>query len=98
MNAVIYTRVSTEEQAKHGYSLAKQELECKNFAVRNGYDILKIFKEEGVSAKSTNRPKLQELIKYCIENKKFVDYIIVWRFDSFTRNLEDQTALFSKLS
>jgi serine type site-specific recombinase len=98
MNAVIYTRVSTEEQAKHGYSLAKQELECKNFAVRNGYDILKIFKEEGVSAKSTNRPKLQELIKYCIENKKFVDYIIVWRFDRFTRNLEDQTALFSKLS
>ncbi len=98
MNAVIYTRVSTEEQAKHGYSLAKQELECKNFAVRNGYGILKIFKEEGVSAKSTNRPKLQELIKYCIENKKIVDYIIVWRFDRFTRNLEDQTALFSKLS
>lgn len=97
MNAIIYTRVSTEEQAKHGYSLTKQELECKNFAVRNGYNILKIFKEEGVSAKSTNRPKLQELIKYCNENKKAVDYIIVWRFDRFTRNLEDQTALFSKL-
>ncbi len=58
MNAIIYTRVSIEEQAKHGYSLSKQELECKNFAVRNGYDILKIFKEEGVSAKSTNRPQL----------------------------------------
>ncbi len=97
MNAIIYTRVSTEEQAKHGYSLSKQELECKNFAVRNGYDILKIFKEEGVSAKSTNRPQLQKLIKYCIENKKSVDYIIVWRFDRFTRKLEDQIALFGKL-
>ncbi len=70
MNAIIYTRVSTEEQANHGFSLQKQELECKNFAKREGYNILKIFKEEGASAKSTNRPQLQNLIKYCIENKK----------------------------
>ena len=97
MNALIYTRVSTEEQAKHGFSLPKQELECKNFAKREGYNILKIFREEGVSAKTTNRPQLQNLIKYCIENKKNVDFIIVWRFDRFTRNLQDQFALFSKL-
>ncbi len=97
MKAIIYTRVSTEEQAKHGFSLAKQELECKNFATRNGYEILKIFKEEGVSAKTTNRPQLQNLIRYCIENKKSIDSIIVWKFDRFTRKLEDQIALFGKL-
>ena len=97
MNALIYTRVSTEEQAKHGFSLPKQELECKNFAKREGLNILKIFREEGVSAKTTNRPQLQNLIKYCIENKKNVDCIIVWRFDRFTRKLEDQIELFSRL-
>lgn len=97
MNAVIYTRVSTEEQAKHGFSLTKQEIECKNYGTRNGYEILKIFKEEGVSAKTTNRPQLQNLIRYCIENKKSIDSIIVWRFDRFTRKLEDQIALFDKL-
>lgn len=97
MKAIIYTRVSTEEQARHGFSLTKQELECKNFATRNGYEILKIFKEEDVSAKTTNRPQLQNLIRYCIENKKSIDSIIVWRFDRFTRKLEDQIALFGKL-
>lgn len=97
MNAIIYTRVSTEEQARNGFSLSKQEFECKNFAKREGYNILKIFKEEGASAKSTNRPQLQNLIKYCIENKKNVDCIIVWRFDRFTRKLEDQIELFSRL-
>ena len=97
MNAIIYTRVSTEEQANHGFSLQKQELECKNFAKREGYNILKIFKEEGASAKSTNRPQLQNLIKYCIENKKNVDCIIVWKFDRFTRKLEDQIELFGRL-
>ncbi len=97
MNALIYTRVSTEEQAKHGFSLPKQELECKNYAKRENLKILKIFREEGASAKSTNRPQLQNLIKYCVENKKNVDCIIVWRFDRFTRKLEDQIELFSKL-
>ncbi len=97
MKAIIYTRVSTDEQAKHGFSLTKQELECKTFATRNSYEILKIFKEEGVSAKTTNRPQLQNLIRYCIENKKSIDSIIVWRFDRFTRKLEDQIALFGKL-
>ena len=97
MNAVIYTRVSTEEQAKTGFSLAKQESECINYAERNKFNVLKVFKEEGASAKSTNRPQLQKLIKYCIENKKSLNYIIVWKFDRFTRNLNDQFDLFAQL-
>lgn len=96
MNAVIYTRVSTTEQAKHGYSLASQELECKKFANKEGINIVKIYREEGVSAKTTNRPQLQSLIKFCIENKKSIDCIIVWKFDRFTRKLEDQIELFGK--
>ena len=46
MNALIYTRVSTEEQAKHGFSLPKQELECKNFAKREGYNVLKYLEKK----------------------------------------------------
>lgn len=97
MNAVIYTRVSTTEQAKHGYSLASQELECKKFAEKEGMKVVKIYREEGVSAKTTNRPQLQNLIKFCIENKKSINCIIVWKFDRFTRKLEDQIELFGKM-
>ena len=97
MNAVIYTRVSTTEQAKHGYSLVSQELECKKFADKEGIKVVKIYREEGISAKTTNRPQLQNLIKFCIENKKSINCIIVWKFDRFTRKLEDQIELFGKM-
>ncbi len=97
MNAIIYTRVSTEEQAKTGFSLARQESECVDYAKRNNFEILKTFKEEGASAKSTNRPQLQKLIKYCIENRKNLDYIIVWKLDRFARNLNDQIELSKQL-
>ena len=40
--AVIYCRVSTEEQAKHGYSLAQQKKECIEFALKQGYEIDKV--------------------------------------------------------
>ena len=38
-NAVIYIRVSTEEQAKHGYSIDAQIKSCELFASQNGYAI-----------------------------------------------------------
>ena len=46
-NAVIYTRVSSVEQAECGFSLARQEEECKEFALREGYNVSKIFIEKG---------------------------------------------------
>ena len=38
-NAIIYTRVSTKNQAEEGYSLAGQEKDCKIFAEMNNYNI-----------------------------------------------------------
>ena len=45
-NAIIYTRVSTKNQAEEGYSLVGQEKDCKQFAELNGYNVLKIFVEK----------------------------------------------------
>ncbi|GAI75692.1 unnamed protein product, partial [marine sediment metagenome] len=50
MNTIIYIRVSTTEQAELGYSLKAQEETCLEYAKRNDYNVLKIFKEEGESA------------------------------------------------
>ena len=49
MRAVIYTRVSTEEQVK-GYSLTSQEDMCREFCKNQGWELVKVFLERGESA------------------------------------------------
>lgn len=101
MKAVIYTRVSTKEQAEEGFSLARQERECKEFVLKKGFSIDKVFVERGESAKTQDRTKLKELMKYCTQNKKEIDYLIVWKQDRLSRNMQDHYALnefFQKLN
>ena len=43
----IYIRISTEEQAKHGYSIDSQKEVCASFAQTMGYKVSKIFADEG---------------------------------------------------
>lgn len=45
-NAVIYSRVSTDEQVE-GFSLDFQEKICKDFAEKHSYHLLRTFREEG---------------------------------------------------
>lgn len=88
-NAIIYTRVSTTEQANFGFSLNKQEEDCKHFASKNNYNVVNIFVERGQSAKTTDRPELQALMKYCTANKNSINAVIVWKIDRLSRNMED---------
>ena len=74
--ALIYARVSTEEQKKKGYSIDKQVDECVAYAKRNGYEVVKVFKEEGRSAKDLKRPVLQGLFKHIKQHKNDVDVVI----------------------
>lgn len=84
-SAVLYIRVSTEEQAKHGFSVETQTNTCLEFAQRQGYTIKKIYVEEGLSAKDLKRPEAQKLLKYCDCAKNNVQAIIVWRLDRLSR-------------
>lgn len=83
--AIIYIRVSTEEQKKKGYSIAGQIQECTNFAQRMGYEIANIFTDEGKSAKDLNRPELQRLFKYIKDNHKSINALIFWKWDRLSR-------------
>lgn len=98
---IIYTRVSTTEQANKGFSLAKQKEDCITFAKKQGFEVVKIFEERGESAKTTDRKELQSLLKYCTENRKQINALIVWKFDRLSRNVEDHyslMAIFNKFS
>lgn len=84
-NAVIYIRVSTEEQAKQGFSVETQLNTCHNFAEKEGYQVIQTYIEEGKSAKDLNRPEAQKMLKYCDKGKNNINAIIVWRIDRLSR-------------
>ena len=94
--AVIYLRVSTEEQVK-GMSLDNQLLACQQWAASNGLVVLKIFTDEGVSAKSLNRPQMNQLLEYLEENKGHIGYVVTYQTDRLTRSAADYYVLQSRL-
>jgi site-specific DNA recombinase len=83
----IYIRVSTSKQANEGDSLDEQEKELKKFCEYKGYLIHKIHIEAGRSAKDTNRPEYQRLMKD-IEGEK-INAVIVKKLDRLSRSLLD---------
>ena len=54
--AVLYARVSTDEQARSGYSLAQQLEALKGYAAREGYEVLEGVRDPGQSGASLERP------------------------------------------
>ncbi len=96
--AVIYLRVSTEDQVDN-YSLSTQEEICTKEAERRGVEIAKIFREEGRSAKTiTGRPILVEMLDFCRKNRKDIRMIIVYRLDRMSRQTADYLAIRKKLA
>lgn len=94
--AAIYVRVSTEEQVKHGVSLAAQEEALKNYSAALGYEIFKIYKDEGKSGKDLkHRPEMQSLLQDA-EARKF-QAIFIYKLDRFSRSLMDLLETIEKL-
>ena len=91
-NAVSYVRVSSDDQAKSGFSIPQQITNNMNFAVQNGYKIDKTFKDEGISAKDLNRPALQDLLAYCMDKSNNVEAVVVWKLDRISRSIADYSA------
>ncbi len=94
MKAVIYTRVSTVEQAEMNKSLEMQEKACRDFVAKSlNATVERVFIEEGESAKTADRTQLKELISYCMEHKGEIKYVVVWKLDRLARKTEDHIAL-----
>jgi site-specific DNA recombinase len=96
MKLAIYIRVSTEDQAKEGYSLEVQREYLESFAEREGFEIFKIYQDDGISGYSTERPALKGLLKDA-KGRKF-DLVLVYKIDRFSRNLKDLLNLVDELS
>ena len=87
-NAIIYTRVSTDEQANKGYSLPHQKNVLEVYCAHKDINILKHFRED-YSAKDFDRPAFNQLTTYIKANRKSIDYLLFTRWDRFSRNQEE---------
>lgn len=87
MTVGIYIRVSTEEQAKEGYSIPAQKERLTAHCTSQGWADFKFYIDEGVSAKDTNRPKLQLLLDHVKGGQ--INILLVYRLDRFTRRVKD---------
>ena len=92
VRVVGYCRVSTVEQVE-GYSLATQRAELKRHCDSHGWTLVRVFEEQGESAKTANRPVLHKLLGFCREHKARVDLVLVHRLDRLARNTYDHHAL-----
>jgi site-specific DNA recombinase len=60
-NAILYARVSTDEQARSGYSLAQQLEALRKYAAREGYEVLEEITDPGQSGASLERPGMDRV-------------------------------------
>ncbi|GBF33362.1 integrase [Desulfocucumis palustris] len=87
--AVLYIRVSTDEQSKTGVSLDAQEEKLLTYCKLMDLEPVKVIREEGVSAFKplASRPGGRELTNMI--NKKQVQHVVVLKLDRLFRNAED---------
>jgi DNA invertase Pin-like site-specific DNA recombinase len=77
--AVIYLRVSTDEQTEES-----QLPECERFCQEKGYRVIAFFKDHAKSAyKNIKRPEYDKIMKM-IKNRE-VDHVVVWAIDRWMR-------------
>ena len=94
--AGIYIRVSTEDQAREGFSLGEQEEKLKQLCDYKGYEVYKVYCDAGISAKDMeHRPKFQEMLQDMRDGK--INYIVAYKLDRVTRSVRDLEELVSQL-
>lgn len=92
MRAVLYLRVSTQEQVSN-LSLDTQEKTCRAYADRAGMFVAKVFREEGESAKTANRTQLSAMLAYLAGERRCIGAVICYRLDRLSRDRDDFYAL-----
>ena len=92
----LYLRVSTEDQAREGFSLPEQKERLETFCKFKGYEIVDYYEDAGISAKTGNyRPEFERL-KEDIKSKR-INTIISLKLDRITRSIFDWEKLMTFL-
>lgn len=87
MKCTIYVRVSTEEQAKKGYSLAAQTDKIIEFIKNKGWTYSDIYSDDDYTATSRRRPALERMLADAAS--KGFEAVLVYKIDRLSRRLKD---------
>ena len=91
--AALYIRVSTQEQAQHGYSIGEQKERLIAFCKAHDWLIVEVYVDSGYSGANLNRPGIQKLISE-IDN---VDLVLVYKLDRLSRSQRDTLHLIEEV-
>ena len=92
----IYMRVSTEDQAREGFSLPEQKERLEAYCKFNGYKIVEYYTDAGISAKTGNhRPEYDRMLEDGKQGK--INMIIALKLDRITRSTRDWETLMDYL-
>ncbi len=86
ITCVIYTRVSTKEQAETNLSLETQRKTCEEYCKKHGYKIMAYFGGTYESAKTDERLEFNNMLSFVTKSRTNISYIIVLSLDRFSRS------------
>lgn len=86
-----YVRVSTQEQAREGYSIGEQIERLTKFCEAHDWLVANVYTDAGFSGGNTNRPALQEMLSDIKKGK--CDCVIVYKLDRLSRSQKDTLEL-----
>lgn len=89
-----YIRVSTEKQVM-GYSIEGQITQIEQYCQFNGYELVDIYSDRGISGKSMNRPELQRMLNDAKNGK--LDCVMVYKTNRLARNTSDLLTIVEEL-
>lgn len=87
IRAALYIRVSTDEQALRGDSIETQKYELKEYALKNNYQIIDYYIDDGYTATNLKRPNLHRLLED-IKNDK-IDMVLFTKIDRWSRGVRN---------
>lgn len=90
--AVGYIRISSSRQI-NGESPETQKAQIQAYAAQHAIEIAAWFYDEGVSAKTTQRPELKRMIQYIQNRKGKIDFVVVYKMSRISRDMNSYVEL-----
>ena len=94
--AILYIRVSTDEQAEKGYSLKHQQERLERYCEFQNIEIVATYQDDH-SAKSFERPEFQNLLGNLKKKKQAASLLLFTKWDRFSRNAGDAYGMINQL-
>ena len=93
--AVGYLRISEKDQSN--WSLSDQKDIIIEYCRRSDIELIGLFEDDGQSAKNFDRRSWQQLEKFIEQNHRDIDYLIVKKYDRFSRNVAEALQVLDKI-